>query len=60
MSSARLAKTMHTPPMQLYVKSRTKTKLERELRRKDKALAETAALLVLQKKFQTLWEVVEK
>ena len=34
--------------------------LERELRRKDKALAETAALLVLQKKFQTLWEVVEK
>ncbi len=31
--------------------------LESELRRKDKALAETAALLVLQKKFQTLWEV---
>ena len=30
--------------------------LERELRRKDKALAETAALLVLQKKLQTLWE----
>lgn len=30
--------------------------LERQLRRKDKALAETAALLVLQKKFQALWE----
>ena len=30
-------------------------KLERELRRKDKALAETAALLVLQKKVQDLW-----
>jgi transposase len=28
--------------------------LERELRRKDKALAETATLLVLQKKVQTL------
>jgi transposase-like protein len=31
-------------------------KLEREVRRKDKALAEAAALLILQKKFQTLWE----
>jgi transposase-like protein len=30
--------------------------LQRELRRKDKALAEAAALLVLQKKFQALWE----
>jgi hypothetical protein len=29
--------------------------LERELRRKDKALAETAALLVLKKKLQTIW-----
>lgn len=29
--------------------------LERELNRKDKALAETAALLVLQKKAQALW-----
>jgi transposase len=34
--------------------------LEKELRRKDKALAETAALLVLQKKFRTLWEVEAK
>src|SRR4051794_15944557 len=30
--------------------------LQRELRRKDKALAEAAALLVLQKKFRALWE----
>jgi len=29
--------------------------LERELKRKDKALAEAAALLVLQKKVQALW-----
>lgn len=31
-------------------------KLEREVARKDKALAEAAALLVLQKKFQALME----
>lgn len=30
--------------------------LQRDLRRKDKALAEAAALLVLQKKYQALWE----
>ena len=30
--------------------------LQKEIRRKDKALAETAALLVLQKKFQALLE----
>ena len=30
--------------------------LEKELRRKDKALAESAALLVLKKKYQALWE----
>ncbi len=36
---------------------RRKTKqLEKELRRKDKALAETTALLVLRKKFDALWE----
>ena len=29
--------------------------LQRELRRKERALAEAAALLVLQKKFQALW-----
>jgi transposase-like protein len=31
-------------------------RLERELTRKDKALAEAAALLVLPKKYQALWE----
>lgn len=30
--------------------------LQREMRRKDRALAEAAALLVLQKKFQALWQ----
>jgi transposase-like protein len=30
--------------------------LERELKRKEKALAEAAALLVLKKKYQVLWE----
>lgn len=39
--------------------SKTQTKqirkLEKELRRKDKALAETAALLVLKKKAQQIW-----
>ena len=32
------------------------SELERELRRKDKALAEAAALLVLKKKLAVLWE----
>jgi len=37
-------------------KERKKTrKLEKELRRKDRALAETAALLVLQKKAREIW-----
>jgi hypothetical protein len=40
-------------------KKKTETKrvreLEKELRRKDKALAETAALLVLKKKVQAIW-----
>jgi transposase-like protein len=35
-------------------------KLQRELNRKEKALAEAAALLVLQKKYQALWEDEEK
>jgi transposase-like protein len=33
--------------------------LEKELRRKDKALAEVTALLVLQKKTQAYWEAKE-
>jgi len=31
-------------------------RLKRKVDRKDKALAESAALLVLSKKFQALWE----
>ena len=34
-------------------------KLEKELRRKDKALAEVTALLVLQKKMDAFWEAKE-
>lgn len=34
--------------------------LERDLNRKDKALSEAAALLVLQKKYQALWEDEDK
>lgn len=34
--------------------------LKRDMARKDKALAEAAALLILQKKFRALWEGEEK
>ncbi|MBE8574874.1 transposase [Vibrio sp. OPT18] len=34
--------------------------LEKELARKEKALAETAALLVLREKFNALWETSEE
>lgn len=44
---------------QLKELTATVKQLEKELNRKDKALAETAALLVLQKKFQALWEEPE-
>ena len=44
---------------QMKEQTRTINQLEKELHRKDKALAETAALLVLQKKFQALWEEPE-
>ena len=37
------------------VEARQVRELEKELRRKDKALAEAAALLVLQKKVRVLW-----
>lgn len=39
----------------LQTESRRVRELERELRRKEKALAEAAALLVLKKKVQTIW-----
>jgi transposase-like protein len=38
-----------------HSESKRVRELERELRRKDKALAETAALLVLSKKAEALW-----
>lgn len=44
-------------PRELQIKHEV---LQRELRRKEKALAEAAALLVLQKKFQALWEDEER
>ena len=45
-------------PSQLKVRqlSQQNQKLKRDLHRKDKALAETAALLVLQKKVQDIWK----
>lgn len=44
---------------QLKEQTATIKQLEKELHRKEKALAEAAALLVLQKKFQALWEEPE-
>jgi len=40
---------------QLQAERKKSRRLEKELERKDKALAETAALLVLQKKAQAIW-----
>ena len=40
---------------QVRAQAKQLKQLEAELRRKDKALAETAALLVLQKKVQAIW-----
>lgn len=40
---------------ELHQERKKSRKLEKELRRKDKALAEAAALLVLQKKAQAIW-----
>lgn len=51
-SSAAQAKAQREQTRQARKQIKT---LERELRRKDKALAETAALLVLQKKAQAIW-----
>lgn len=51
-------KRVKQTPEQKADKKRIKA-LERELRRKDKALAESAALLVLGKKFDAYWEEKE-
>ncbi len=46
--------------MQALKKDRKKIRrLEKELGRKDKALAEAAALLILQKKAQAIWGELE-
>ena len=51
-------KTAKATPSHKSDKKRIK-ELERELNRKEKALAETAALLVLRKKFNAYWEEKE-
>jgi len=48
----RLTKADQRELQQLKKKSR---KTEKELRRKEKALAEAAALLILEKKAQAIW-----
>jgi transposase-like protein len=48
--------TSSSDPAQLRELKEKNKSLERDLKRKDKALAEAAALLVLQKKYQALWE----
>jgi transposase len=40
---------------QLQAKEREKKRLQRELKRKEAALAEVGALLVLRKKAQAIW-----
>lgn len=55
--------TMNKPAAssaELAAQRKKNKSLERELRRKDKALAETAALLVLQKKAQAIWGMNEE
>ena len=50
----RLCTPPERPHQSGYIQRPVKA-LKAELRRKDKALAETAALLVLQKKVQAIW-----
>jgi hypothetical protein len=48
------------PAAQMRTLKDENVSLKKEIQRKDKALAEAAALLVLQKKFRALWEDEEK
>jgi len=48
------------PAAQMRTLKDENVSLKKEILRKDKALAEAAALLVLQKKFRALWEDEEK
>ena len=57
-NTAKPTKRAKITPEQKSDKKRIK-ELERELRRKEKALAETAALLVLGKKFDAYWKEKE-
>jgi len=57
-TATKQVKIVKTTPEQKSDKNRIK-ELERELRRKEKALAETAALLVLGKKFDAYWKEKE-
>lgn len=50
----------HKENKQLREERRKVRALEKELARKEKALAETAALLVLREKFNALWETNEE
>jgi len=54
---AKPARQRRTP--EEIAKDRKISELERELRRKDKALAETTALLVLKKKAESIWGLVD-
>jgi transposase len=58
LSALRVQKAQTSP--QKCPENRRIRQLENELDRKEKALAETAALLVLQKKVQNLWGDVER
>ena len=44
----------------LEIKEKEKEKIEKDLARKEKALAETAALLVLRKKANAIWGMDEE
>lgn len=49
-------KEIASGPRDVRILKDENVKLKRELVRKDRALAEAAALLILQKKFRALWE----
>ncbi len=53
---ASLAPKMKADRAAIRTQKKSIKRLEMELRRKEKALAEAAALLVLQKKVRSLWE----
>jgi len=52
---ANVSATLKVDQAKLKAQAKHIKQLESELRRKDKALAEAAALLVLQKKVRALW-----